>query len=545
MRIALFAAAMLVLAVACSSAKHSGTGTPYSTGDLAWLTQVARWNEQYATQSETIDSTYRDVEVGIREPNALRDALRPLSECTQNVRRDVGEPRSERLRQAYDLLLDSCEEDRKAALALVEAAVTATDEKQAAAYEHTARSQRLYDRAYKLIEGGLRANRRLPVRGGVTAVSRIEPRLSRVAGKLALQRVEVRCWSVGDWRLMLREWNAYAGDTRDLAGFVDGVMRVYIAPEYCASLARFVYRRWRPVTSDGLEDVANAVEILAHESGHLLSTLASEDKVECQAVQDVDRLAQLLGASKAVLSSARRHLLGAALSIAIERVPNQGVPERRVVRRRARDERFSLAADLAHRPARSHEARLVDPVLQLLVPDSEADQGGELVVGRAVAERGFQVPLAAREQARAQLAVGGEPDPVAARAERFRHRVHEADLARAVGEAEAARSRRRLCRYLLERPALLDQGADLAAGQHFVLAPDFVRVERHELDEADDVRLAARELGERRNLLFGEPTDSDTVDLDRTELRIALCLREAGEDAVERVATCDFREPDV
>ena len=299
MRSALFAALILVLAVACSSAKHSDLGVPYSTDDLSWLRDLARWDEEYASHGDKIDSAYQDVLVGIAEPSTLRDALRPLSECTQNLRRDVGEPGSDRLRQAYGLLLDSCEADRKTVLALVEAAVTATTENEVVVTEDTARSQRLYDRAHKLIEDGLRANRRLPVRGGVTAVSRIEPRLSRAAGKLALQRVEVRCWSASDWRPMLQEWNAYAGGTRDLAGFVDGEMRVYIAPEYCVSLARFVYRRWRPVTPEGLEDAADAVEILAHESGHLLSTLASEDKVECKAVQDVSRLAQLLGASKA------------------------------------------------------------------------------------------------------------------------------------------------------------------------------------------------------------------------------------------------------
>ena len=184
-------------------------------------------------------------------------------------------------------------------------------------------------------------------------------------------------------------------------------------------------------------------------------------------------------------------------------------------------------------------------MLQLLVPDGEADPLGELLVGRAVAERRLQVPLAAGEEARAQLSVGGEPDPVTARAERLRHRVHEADLAGAVGEAEAARGRRRLRRDLFERPALLDQRADLAPGQHLVLAPRLVGVERHELDEPHDVRLAARELGERRDLLLGEATDRDAVDLDRTELRIALCLGEAGEDPVERVAAGDLGEAHV
>ena len=91
----------------------------------------------------------------------------------------------------------------------------------------------------------------------------------------------------------------------------------------------------------------------------------------------------------------------------------------------------------------------------------------------------------------------------------------------------------------------LDQRADLGAGEHLVLAPRLVGVERHELDEPDDVRLAARELGERRHLGLGEALDRDAVDLDRAQLRIALRLLEAGEHAVERVAAGDLREAHV
>src|SRR5690348_9627123 len=103
-----------------------------------------------------------------------------------------------------------------------------------------------------------------------------------------------------------------------------------------------------------------------------------------------------------------------------------------------------LSADLGHRAARSHEAGLVDAVLQLLVLDGPANVRGELLVRRPFAQRGLEIPFAAREQARAELAVGGQPDAVAGRAERLGHRVDEADLAGAVGEAEAARSRRGL-----------------------------------------------------------------------------------------------------
>src|SRR5205085_5446383 len=104
----------------------------------------------------------------------------------------------------------------------------------------------------------------------------------------------------------------------------------------------------------------------------------------------------------------------------------------------------------------------------------EAQELLELFVGGSVAEWGLQVPLAAREKAGAQLAVRGQADAVARRAERLRDRIHEPDLARAVREAEAARGGGRLRGNLLERPALLDDFADFPAREHLVLAPNLV-----------------------------------------------------------------------
>src|SRR5215211_6501600 len=93
------------------------------------------------------------------------------------------------------------------------------------------------------------------------------------------------------------------------------------------------------------------------------------------------------------------------------------------------------AADLRHRAARPHEPALVDAVLQLLVADGPADQRAEVVVGRAGAQRLLQVPLATGEEARPELPVRRQPNPVAGRAERLRNRVDEAHLAGAVLEA--------------------------------------------------------------------------------------------------------------
>src|SRR4029079_1156893 len=91
------------------------------------------------------------------------------------------------------------------------------------------------------------------------------------------------------------------------------------------------------------------------------------------------------------------------------------------------------AADLRHRAGGAHKARVVDLVLELLVANGEAKALLELRIPRALSARRLQVPRPAREGAGAQLAVGGQSQPVAARAERLRHGIDEPDLAGAVG----------------------------------------------------------------------------------------------------------------
>src|SRR3954471_5680611 len=87
----------------------------------------------------------------------------------------------------------------------------------------------------------------------------------------------------------------------------------------------------------------------------------------------------------------------------------------------------------AHRPCRLDEAWLVDVVLELLAPPRVAHDPLEVGFGRPAAQRLAQVGLVEREQARPQLAVRGQPDPVAVTAERLGHGVDEADAPGAVG----------------------------------------------------------------------------------------------------------------
>ena len=67
-----------------------------------------------------------------------------------------------------------------------------------------------------------------------------------------------------------------------------------------------------------------------------------------------------------------------------------------------------------------------------------ADDLGQLGVGRAGAQRAAQVGLGVREQAGAQLPVGGQPQPVAVAAERPGDRGDDADRRRDVGRPRVA-----------------------------------------------------------------------------------------------------------
>ena len=157
--------------------------------------------------------------------------------------------------------------------------------------------------------------------------------------------------------------------------------------------------------------------------------------------------------------------------------------------------RRALAADLAHRPRRLAEPRLVDPMLQLLAPHGVPDDLLQRVVARAGAQRLPQIGLVDREQAGPQLAVGGDADAVAIRAEGLGDRVDEADLA-------APTKRKTLAvacgsRGSLELMHGLDDLPDLPAGEHRVGPPIPVGVERHELDEAHLIIAGSGQLAKR------------------------------------------------
>ena len=157
----------------------------------------------------------------------------------------------------------------------------------------------------------------------------------------------------------------------------------------------------------------------------------------------------------------------------------------------------------------------------------------------------FRSHSRAREETRAQLPVGGQPDPVAGRAERLRD-----GFTKPISPAPSAKRNRRAVEDAFAGISSSGQRSSISARisspvSTWSARQRLVGVERHELDEADDVRLAARELGERGHLLLGEALDRDAVDLDRAQLGVALGRLEPAQHLVERVAPRDLREAHV
>ena len=115
---------------------------------------------------------------------------------------------------------------------------------------------------------------------------------------------------------------------------------------------------------------------------------------------------------------------------------------------------------------------------------------------------------------------GGEPDPIANFAEGIADGRDDADAAlAAIAKFESGSGRRPLIRHRLERKLTVDGFDDVAARDHGVHRPDAIRVERHELDEADFIPLAAREFGEIDDLVVVAPAHHHHVELDRAEPR--------------------------
>src|SRR2546427_10614064 len=93
-----------------------------------------------------------------------------------------------------------------------------------------------------------------------------------------------------------------------------------------------------------------------------------------------------------------------------------------------------LPADLPHLAWQSIAVELaeIQAASRTLGRDGGPQYAADVLVRTAVAQQGGDVRLGAREQAVADLAVGGQPDPIAIAAEWFGGRIDEAHIADAI-----------------------------------------------------------------------------------------------------------------
>ena len=270
-------------------------GRPYSRREVKWLKRIVRWERRYSAAIGKGEDAYYDVLQGEKKLPYLRRSLRPVQRCAPGLRTVVRAPPTERL-EPFRAPGGRLPAQRRLARATLRAFVEDEDLTEVRV-DAEQESERLVERARRIMDRYLLANR--PASG--RRHDQEEPhraRFTRVASRIALKRVQIRCWSTRGWSRMIREWEAYTGTRVEVAGFANGAARAYVAPEYCSDLARFTYRRWRPASGDELLDAAFAVNVLAHEAHHLLDPRAGEAEIECRALQDIRRTARLLGTKR-------------------------------------------------------------------------------------------------------------------------------------------------------------------------------------------------------------------------------------------------------
>ena len=268
--------------------------------DIAWLGRLHRWEMGLATAYDRSGDVYADVRNGTRSRNELREALRPLVHCTESLRRDVRAPKTPPYPPIYKLLERGCKNLERTSLALDHTLGAKRKQALKELKRSRPRVETYFSEAQDEIQWRMLANRTLPTRGGLTSVSRFEPRLSRAGSELVFREkkgVRVRCWSKREWPLVRREYTTFFGAKgQEIIGFAQDT-NANIAPWACRALTAFVYRGSRPARGIRLGLTAYSVGLMAHELQHVSDSWPSEAITECNAMQQMERLGRLLGAN--------------------------------------------------------------------------------------------------------------------------------------------------------------------------------------------------------------------------------------------------------
>jgi hypothetical protein len=288
------------------------SGSWASTRELAWLRRLGAWNSRLLAglgEAARIEGSPALVGKLLRhDAGTTRDhraALAVARTCSADLRHDVGPPPTARLRPATAALESACVHLQRFHDAIELAITQGRNGLLRDAQAEVANAGRLLLQADSGLPPG--EVRSLPVIGGDSGVSRIEPRLGKVASWLAGKPVEVRCWSHPDWTRLLREENAYTkridSDTVGFAGIQGN--RVNLAPDVCDGLVDLTYHGSRPPDDTARFPLATAVVTLAHEPEHAKG-VADEAQAECYAIQLAAPTARRLGVPAAYASGLAR-----------------------------------------------------------------------------------------------------------------------------------------------------------------------------------------------------------------------------------------------
>jgi hypothetical protein len=308
----------VTLVVGCGSAHRHGEvlaagqedGSWASPAELAWLRKLGSWNTQLmrglqrAAQIETNPRLVRRLLSHDGRTLVLHTrALEPVNGCSAQLSSQVGSAPSERLQRAFDTFRRACTHLQRFYNAATLAIHQGQDYEIRQAQEEAQRGSEVLLEADQMVPPGEVDD--LPVIGGDTGRSRVEPRFGRVASRLAGKDVEARCWSMPDWRRLMREERTYTGgrvgsDTLGFAG-ING-NRVNLAPDVCQSLVDLAYNGVRPQDEAARLMLAAAVVTLSHEAQHSKG-IAREAEAECNAIQVAHRTAIKLGASRTYAAS--------------------------------------------------------------------------------------------------------------------------------------------------------------------------------------------------------------------------------------------------
>lgn len=242
--------------------------------------------EPRAALVEPLDRGEQDWITSLGEWASISPAGAGDETCAEVLREQVGDAPSKRLERLQRLAWQACRSfgvDRD-----------------------SVEGQRLVDTVMEGIfafdsAGGLA--RDLPVRGGASDVSRIEPLLSRVVSTVTGVPAEVRCWAPDEWDALTDTFWPYGEEQEgesEIAGYADAGS-IHLVGTYCRPLVD-LHGGQMPTGESAQSHLAFSVSLLAHEGEHHTGE-PFEARAECFALQRMRLFARELGATRAYAES--------------------------------------------------------------------------------------------------------------------------------------------------------------------------------------------------------------------------------------------------